>query len=87
MRCFLLTHPCPSQVVYQSAEDKVTVIGAGITLHEALAAAEMLKKGTVQLQPDLKKYLEPRTELYRDLMIPGCGHSLFSACSNIGYMR
>uniref|UniRef100_A0A8C7DC07 transketolase n=1 Tax=Oncorhynchus kisutch TaxID=8019 RepID=A0A8C7DC07_ONCKI len=51
MRCFmrcaetlLLTHPCPSQVVYQSAEDKVTVIGAGITLHEALAAAEMLKK-------------------------------------------
>uniref|UniRef100_A0A8C8GAQ8 transketolase n=1 Tax=Oncorhynchus tshawytscha TaxID=74940 RepID=A0A8C8GAQ8_ONCTS len=40
----LLTHPGPSQVVYQSAEDKVTVIGAGITLHEAMAAAEMLKK-------------------------------------------
>lgn len=55
MRCaetLLLTHPCPSQVVYQSAEDKVTVIGAGITLHEAMAAAEMLKKGTVQLHPD-----------------------------------
>jgi transketolase len=55
MRCaraLLLTLPCPSQVVYQSTEDKVTVIGAGITLHEAVAAAEMLKKGTVQLQPD-----------------------------------
>uniref|UniRef100_A0A6Q2X891 transketolase n=1 Tax=Esox lucius TaxID=8010 RepID=A0A6Q2X891_ESOLU len=37
-------HVGQAKVVYQSAEDKVTVIGAGVTLHEALAAAEMLKK-------------------------------------------
>lgn len=30
------------QVVRQSDNDKVTVIGAGVTLHEALAAADML---------------------------------------------
>lgn len=30
------------QVVRQSDNDHVTVIGAGVTLHEALAAAEML---------------------------------------------
>uniref|UniRef100_A0A8C7NUP2 transketolase n=1 Tax=Oncorhynchus mykiss TaxID=8022 RepID=A0A8C7NUP2_ONCMY len=37
-------HVGQAKVVYQSTEDKVTVIGAGITLHEAVAAAEMLKK-------------------------------------------
>lgn len=31
-----------SQVVRQSDKDHVTVIGAGVTLHEALAAADML---------------------------------------------
>lgn len=36
----------PSQVVYKTNDDHVTVIGAGVTLHEALAAAEQLKKGT-----------------------------------------
>lgn len=36
----------PSQVVYQSKDDQVTVVAAGVTLHEALAAAEYLKKGT-----------------------------------------
>lgn len=35
----------PSQVVYKSNDDHVTVVGAGVTLHEALAAAEQLKKG------------------------------------------
>lgn len=30
------------QVVRQSDNDQVTVVGAGVTLHEALAAAEML---------------------------------------------
>lgn len=35
------------QVVYQSKEDQVTVVAAGVTLHEALAAAEHLKKGTI----------------------------------------
>lgn len=30
------------QVVRQSESDQVTVIGAGVTLHEALAAADIL---------------------------------------------
>lgn len=34
--------------MYKTNDDYVTVIGAGVTLHEALAAAEMLKKGTEQ---------------------------------------
>lgn len=38
----LLCHP---QVVLKSKDDQVTVIGAGVTLHEALAAADLLKKG------------------------------------------
>lgn len=33
------------QVVLKSKDDQVTVIGAGVTLHEALAAADLLKKG------------------------------------------
>ena len=37
-----LRHP---QVVLKSKDDQVTVIGAGVTLHEALAAADLLKKG------------------------------------------
>lgn len=35
------------QVVYQSKDDQVTVVAAGVALHEALTAAEHLKKGTV----------------------------------------
>lgn len=35
-----------AQVVNKTNDDQVTVIGAGVTLHEALAAAEQLKKGT-----------------------------------------
>lgn len=31
--------------MYQSKDDQVTVVAAGVTLHEALAAAEHLKKG------------------------------------------
>ena len=34
-----------AKVVLKSKDDQVTVIGAGVTLHEALAAAELLKKG------------------------------------------
>lgn len=34
------------QVVYKTSNDQVTVIGAAVTLHEALDAAEQLKKGT-----------------------------------------
>lgn len=37
--------PCHPQVVLKSQDDQVTVIGAGVTLHEALAAADLLKKG------------------------------------------
>lgn len=38
------TFPVPGfKVLRQSAEDRVTVIGAGITLHEALKAADQLK--------------------------------------------
>lgn len=36
----------PTQVVYKTNDDHVTVVGAGVTLHEALAAAEQLKKGS-----------------------------------------
>lgn len=36
---------CHPQVVLKSKDDQVTVIGAGVTLHEALAAADLLKKG------------------------------------------
>lgn len=40
----------PHQVLRQSANDQVTVIGAGVTLHEALAAADMLaSEGNVTL--------------------------------------
>lgn len=38
------------QVVCQSKDDQVTVVGAGVTLHEALAAAEQLKKGMIRLK-------------------------------------
>lgn len=37
----------PTQVVYKTNDDHVTVVGAGVTLHEALAAAEQLKKGVL----------------------------------------
>lgn len=39
------TQICHSQVVYQSKDDQVTVVAAGLTLHEAVGAAEHLKKG------------------------------------------
>lgn len=32
-------------MVLKSKDDQVTVIGAGVTLHEALVAAEQLRKG------------------------------------------
>jgi len=37
-------HVGQAKVVCQSKEDQVTVVAAGVTLHEALAAAEQLKK-------------------------------------------
>ncbi|KAM3915062.1 transketolase [Leptodactylus fuscus] len=36
-----------AKVVHQSKDDQVTVIGSGVTLHEALAAAELLKKDKI----------------------------------------
>ena len=32
-------------MVLKNKDDQVTVIGAGVTLHEALAAADLLKRG------------------------------------------
>lgn len=55
MMTFLFLNVCspPIQVVYKTNDDYVTVVGAGVTLHEAVAAAEQLKKGT---------WKEPRNE-------------------------
>ncbi|XP_029477662.1 transketolase-like [Oncorhynchus nerka] len=39
-----------AKVVYKTNDDHVTVIGAGVTLHEALAAAEMLKKERINIR-------------------------------------
>ncbi|XP_075431013.1 transketolase [Ascaphus truei] len=39
-----------AKVVTQSKDDQVTVIGAGVTLHEALAAAEQLKKDKIYIR-------------------------------------
>uniref|UniRef100_A0A2I2ZRT8 transketolase n=1 Tax=Gorilla gorilla gorilla TaxID=9595 RepID=A0A2I2ZRT8_GORGO len=50
-RALSLTHPlCHPQVVLKSKDDQVTVIGAGVTLHEALAAAELLKKEKINIR-------------------------------------
>uniref|UniRef100_A0A673FTQ3 Transketolase n=1 Tax=Sinocyclocheilus rhinocerous TaxID=307959 RepID=A0A673FTQ3_9TELE len=43
-------HVGQAKVVCQSKEDQVTVIGAGITLHEALAADEQLKKERIYIR-------------------------------------
>ena len=43
--------PIPGfKVLGKSAEDKVTVIGAGVTLHEALKAADQLKAAGVAIR-------------------------------------
>ncbi|XP_075039322.1 transketolase [Mixophyes fleayi] len=39
-----------AKVVLQSKDDQVTVIGAGVTLHEALAAAEQLKTEKINIR-------------------------------------
>ncbi|OCT58661.1 hypothetical protein XELAEV_18001802mg [Xenopus laevis] len=39
-----------AKVVAQNKDDQVTVIGAGVTLHEALAAAEQLKKEKIHIR-------------------------------------
>merc|ERR1712212_613952 len=39
-----------AKVVYKTNDDHVTVIGAGVTLHEALAAAEQLKKERINIR-------------------------------------
>uniref|UniRef100_A0AAQ5XRZ3 Transketolase n=1 Tax=Amphiprion ocellaris TaxID=80972 RepID=A0AAQ5XRZ3_AMPOC len=43
-------HVGQAKVVYQSKEDQVTVVAAGVTLHEALAAAEHLKKERISVR-------------------------------------
>lgn len=37
-------------MVLKGKDDQVTVIGAGVTLHEALAAADMLKKEKISIR-------------------------------------
>uniref|UniRef100_A0A669BXB0 transketolase n=1 Tax=Oreochromis niloticus TaxID=8128 RepID=A0A669BXB0_ORENI len=43
-------HVGQAKVVYQSKDDQVTVVAAGVTLHEALAAAEHLKKERISVR-------------------------------------
>uniref|UniRef100_A0A671YG83 transketolase n=1 Tax=Sparus aurata TaxID=8175 RepID=A0A671YG83_SPAAU len=43
-------HVGQAKVVYQSKEDQVTLVAAGVTLHEALAAAEHLKKERISVR-------------------------------------
>ncbi|XP_028826270.1 transketolase [Denticeps clupeoides] len=43
-------HVGQAKVVCQNKDDQVTVIGAGVTLHEALAAAELLKKERINIR-------------------------------------
>ncbi|KAJ0068725.1 hypothetical protein NL108_010792, partial [Boleophthalmus pectinirostris] len=63
--CYIRTsrHDCPiiynsnedfhvgqAKVVYQSKDDQVTVVAAGMLIHEALAAAELLKKERISIR-------------------------------------
>ncbi|KAG9270213.1 transketolase [Astyanax mexicanus] len=43
-------HIGQAKVVHKSNDDHVTVIGAGVTLHEALSAAEQLKKERINIR-------------------------------------
>lgn len=43
-------HVGQAKVVHKTNDDHVTVIGAGVTLHEALAAAEQLKKERINIR-------------------------------------
>uniref|UniRef100_A0A8C9W1Y4 Transketolase n=1 Tax=Scleropages formosus TaxID=113540 RepID=A0A8C9W1Y4_SCLFO len=43
-------HVGQAKVVYKSNDDQITVIGAGVTLHEAVAAAEQLKKERINIR-------------------------------------
>uniref|UniRef100_A0A8C9VZ67 Transketolase n=1 Tax=Scleropages formosus TaxID=113540 RepID=A0A8C9VZ67_SCLFO len=55
-------HVGQAKVVYKSNDDQITVIGAGVTLHEAVAAAEQLKKGILQvIDPFTIKPLDAKT--------------------------
>lgn len=56
-----------NQVVRQSDSDVVTVIGAGITLHEALAAAEILASEGVLILPSsgqMHTFQNPKQEFW-----------------------
>uniref|UniRef100_A0AAR2JAG9 transketolase n=1 Tax=Pygocentrus nattereri TaxID=42514 RepID=A0AAR2JAG9_PYGNA len=53
-----------AKVVYKTNDDHVTVIGAGVTLHEALSAAEQLKKERINIRvidPFTVKPLDSKT--------------------------
>uniref|UniRef100_A0A669D132 transketolase n=1 Tax=Oreochromis niloticus TaxID=8128 RepID=A0A669D132_ORENI len=57
-------HVGQAKVAYKTNDDYVTVVGAGVTLHEALAAAEMLKKERINIRvidPFTVKPLDSKT--------------------------
>ncbi|KAM4769052.1 transketolase [Cyanocitta cristata] len=59
-------HIGQAKVVLKSKDDQVTVIGAGVTLHEALAAAEQLRKEKIYIRvidPFTIKPLDKKTIL------------------------
>ena len=59
-------HAGQAKVVFKGKDDQVTVIGAGVTLHEALAAAEQLKKEKIPIRvidPFTIKPLDKKTIL------------------------
>uniref|UniRef100_A0A8B9JPR6 Transketolase a n=1 Tax=Astyanax mexicanus TaxID=7994 RepID=A0A8B9JPR6_ASTMX len=64
-------HVGQAKVVCQSKDDQVTVVGAGVTLHEALAAAEQLKKGTEEIKRGVY-----------DVWLCGLGEAVSSALVN-----
>ncbi|KAF7660765.1 hypothetical protein LDENG_00275960 [Lucifuga dentata] len=64
-----------TKVVYQNKEDQVTVVAAGVTLHEALVAAEYLKKERIYVRvidPFTIKPLDVKTIIDHTRATRGC---------------
>lgn len=64
-------------MVYQSKDDQVTVVAAGQSLHEALAAAEHLKKGQWHSLGCVGKLNLKYTEISKSLHFPHFAAILF----------
>ncbi|KAJ8257514.1 hypothetical protein GJAV_G00186410 [Gymnothorax javanicus] len=68
-------HVGQAKVVYKSSDDQVTVIGAGVTLHEALAAADQLKRERINIRvidPFTIKPLDCKTIIDHARATRGC---------------